>query len=304
MLISNKRESTPKKSLYVWVPVWGEKHINWFFKYTLPSLLEVNNLPAVSNQLNVKIFFYTKDEDLSLISKKMSQNSCSYEYSVFSESNFKDRARDMMSNYIIHMLDECIKNDALMLVAHPDLIFSNGTVSNLVELSKDKGVSVAVSHARVAFEELIEKQVDISNTSSTNLVNLVLDYGHETLSLSNEVNDLNSTQEGIAIRHLSNGLAVIHNLPAVYLCNPTKYDLKFFRRRPCFNMIDKTWPHLLFRQSRLKVVASSDIAFIIELTAAEIKAKVTSGMKFNDQYYGFRPIFNYANVIVGLWRKK
>jgi hypothetical protein len=208
---------------------------------------------------------------------------------------------------MIHILDECINNNALMLIAQPDIIFSNGTVSNLVELSDGKGVSVSVAHPRVSIDSLKKNNIDISNLSKDglNMVKVALKCAHESLLQTDETNDLNSTTSGIATRQILSGLAVIHNLPAVYLCSPIKDDLSFFKRRPSFNIIDKTWPHLLFRQSRLKVVGSSDIAFVIELTSdAEKKPIVESGMKYNDHYHGFPPFVNYSNIIVGLWRSK
>jgi len=39
-----------------------------------------------------------------------------------------------------------------------------------------------------------------------------------------------------------------------------------FLKEPLFNIVDKTWPHMLFRQSKLKVETSSDIALVVELT--------------------------------------
>ena len=310
ILISNKRERKQRESLFVWVPVWGNRHIDWFFEYALPSLLTSDNLPLVAKKKNIKICFYTKDSDSSLIAERMESQVCNYKYSIQTESNFNDHARDMMSNFMIHILDECIKNNALMLVTLPDFIFSNGSVSNMVELSDGKGVSVSVAHPRVSVESLKKNNIDIANLSKNtlNMVKVAMKCRHESLLQADETNDLNSTTSGIATRQIPSGLAVIHNLPAVYLCSPIKDDLSFFKRRPDFNSIDKHWPNLLFRQSRLKVVGSSDIAFLIELTSdADKKPIVESGMKYNDQYLScgsYLPFVNYSNVIVGLWRSK
>jgi len=308
ILISNKRETKQRESLFVWVPVWGEKHINWFFEYTLSSLLTSNNLPLVAKKKNIKICFYTKDNDSLLIAERMENQPCNYNYSIQTESNFNDHARDIMSNFMVHILDECIKNNALMLIAQPDIIFSNGSVSNLVELSDGKGVSISLAHPRVSIESLKKNNIDIANLSENtlNMVKVAMKCKHESLLQTIETNDINSTiSTGIATRKISSGLAVIHNLPAVYLCSPIKDDLSFFKRRPDFNSIDKHWPNLLFRQSRLKVVGSSDIAFLIELTSDDDKRPILeSGMKYNDYYDAFPPFVNYSNVIVGLWRSK
>ena len=305
ILISNKRDKSIRKSLYVWVPVWGEKHIDWFFKFTLSSLLKANNLPLISVNKEVQICFYTKDNDVSVIDIKMKEIAPSYKFTIVAESFFDDMARDMMSNFFIHMTDYCIKNQAFMLIAQPDLIFSNGTVSNLVELSDGKGVSIAVAHPRVSFESCMNKKIDLENISENTLdmVKAALTVQHSTLMHADETNDANSTLMGISTKNMSNGLAVIHNLPSVFLCSPIKDDLVFFKRRCEFNIIDKHWPNLLFRQSRLKIIGSSDLAFIIELTNDSVKAVIRPNLKFNDQDHGTQFV-KFTNVFVNHWRNK
>ena len=63
------------------------------------------------------------------------------------------------------------------------------------------------------------------------MVKVAMECKHESLLQADETNDLNSTTSGIATRQIPSGLAVIHNLPAVYLCSPIKDDLSFFKRR-------------------------------------------------------------------------
>jgi hypothetical protein len=303
-LTSNKRQSAIKKALFVWVPVWGEKHIEWFFKFTLPSLMASNNLPLVSKNKIIKICFYTQDIDYLKIDQRMKSYQCNYEYSIMTESNFNDKARDMMSNYLIHSLSECIDNDALWLCAQPDLIFSNGSIYNMVALSDGKGVFIAAPSVRVAFESVFKEKPDLL-PDFDNLTDLILNHPHPSIKYSNEDDDRNSSLEGISTREVLSGLAVIHNLPPIFLGSPSRYDLAFFKRRPIFNIIDKVWPDMLFRQSRYKVIASSDIATIVELTHESDKSpKLASSLRFNDFYPGYPSFMNHSNTVVGLWRKK
>jgi len=304
ILISNKREMIKKKSVYIWVPVWGERHILWFFKYTLNSLLQDENLPLVSKTKYLKICFYTKDKDVSFIVEKMKNHICNYDYSVNSESEFNDQARDLMSNFFIHILNDSIENNALVLLAQPDLIFSNGSVFNMVTLSEEKGVSIAAPSARISFEYAIESNDDLI-FEAEDLTSFITRYPHKSLKFAYEDDSTNATLGGISTKKILGGLAVIHNLPPVFLCNPTKSDLNFFKRRPSFNIIDKVWPDMLFRQSRLKIIGSSDIATIVELTKDDEKnIETSSDMRLNDFYPAFPPFMNHSNVIVGLWRSK
>jgi len=306
IIITNKRDMTKRNILFVWVPVWGEKHINWFFNYTLSSLLTANNLPQVAENIKIIICFYTKDMDKSSIDKRMTSSLCPYEYSITTESFFQDKARDMMSNYMIHILDRSINNNGLILICQPDLLFSDGSINNLVELSNFKGVSISVPHPRVSIESLIKNNVDIKNLTRKKLefVSVALQNKHDALFYADETAENNSTNMGVSTRKISNGEVVIHNLPAVYLCNPIHDDLIFFKRRCTFNIIDKTWTHMLFRQSRLKIVTSSDVVFLIELTEDKIKAKIKTNSAYNDFYTGYRPFVEFTNGVISFWRTK
>jgi hypothetical protein len=308
-LVSDKRNTDRKKILFVFVPMWGSQYVDLFFEYTMPSLMQSKNFPDISsNNKRIIICFYTKSIDAELIKRKMNNYNCGYEYKIYNDYYFKDLGRGLMLNFFIHMLEKCVSNNALMLLALPDFIYSNGSISNLFKLSDGKGVSVAVPHPRVSYECIEEGKINIKNLlksgiSSSMLVKMAGQCKHSSFSFSDELMDKNSTSDGISTRKLNyNCLAVTHNLPNVCLLSPIKDDVSFFKRRISFNDIDHLWPNMLLRQSRLKVVGSSNIAFMIELTYDNDKIpKLRSDNKFNDQYDGVRPFCNYANTIVSSW---
>jgi hypothetical protein len=308
ILTSNKRDTRHKKILFIYAPVWGKWHIDTFFKYTLPSLMQSGNLPAISKDKKIVINFYTKDNDIFLIDSMMKEVSCTYDYNINSESNFNDDTRGMMVNFLIHILDICVKENGLMLLAQPDLIYSNNSVKNLVDLSNGKGVSIAVPHPRVSYECI--KEVDFfdspshNEVSSESLVKIALSCKHKAFELSDELLDINSTVDGISTHKIDElHMGVVHNLPSVYLFSPIKDDISYFKRRTTFNYIDTAWPSMLFRQSRLKVIASSKIAFVVELTKdADKRPRTLPNMKYNDQYLSSNKSFcNYSNVIINSW---
>lgn len=290
--------------MFVFVPVWGGEHISWFLSYCLKSLIQENNLPLVKKEKEVIFFFYTRNESFNHLSNSIKGKLNGFKYKIFTEENFNDCARDMMSNYFLHALGECVKNKALLLIAPPDSFFSNGAIGNMVAISNGKGVSVAVPHARVS-AECIERN-DLEMTfSASEMDDIIQKCPHRTLLLADDSLDSNSTSDGLSIRKIKKGMLVTHNLPSIYLCDPINSDVTFFKRRPLFNIVDKVWPHMLFRHSRLKIVASSDVASIVEMTHDQDKfPEVLHNMKNNDLYKGFPPFMNYSNIVVGLWRGK
>ena len=308
IFISNRRNTKHKEKLFVFAPVWGEWHIDLFFKYTMPSLMQSGNLPSLSKQNEIIFYIYTMDEDIYKLDKEMKNRNYGYKFYIHSESDFYDKGRQLMSNFLIHILKICVNENALMLLAQSDLIYSNNSVKNLVNLSEGKGVSIAVPHPRVSYECIEKHSIfdDDKEIDSDNLVSIAFKCKHHSLELCDELLDCNLTHSsGVSTRKLgANILAVTHNLPSVYLFSPIMDDVIFFSRRTEFNDIDKTWPHMLLRQTRLKVVGSSSISYIIELTRDEPGIKGEPNMKHNDQYNDIKPAFNYANSIINSWEFK
>jgi len=307
LLISDKRDMMYRKKIYVWVPVWGDKHCNMFFDYTLPSLLQKNNLPSMTDY-EVILLIYTLVESEGKIQKVLLENYSDVNYRIISSSDIGYETGDVMLAFLQDVLKKCVNEDALLVVAQPDLIFSDGSIANAVALANGKGVSIAAAHPRVSTQGISktgikEKLVSGEGINSKMLVKYSLDNQHSTLKYANDINDTNTTSSGISTRVLeANSMAVIHNLPAVYVAAPTKSDEKFFNRQISFNTIDKVWPAILLREMRLKYIGSSDIFFCAELTDDDDRpAKPQINLKYNDTYTGIKPFLNCANTIITSW---
>ncbi len=244
IFVSDKRDLGKKEALFVMVPVWGEWHINLFFKYTLPSLMQSGNLPNISKTKKVVIYFYTKKQDISLIKNKMESCNSKYEFYIYSESDFKGVRDSLLPHAMVHILKECVNKSALLLLAQPDLIYSNMSVSNLVSLTERKGVNLLIPHPRISYEcfknkYVIGKSLFSNEIDSPSLVSMALACKHKSIALADELLDVNSTMDAIATRELDgNILTVVHNLPSPYLMSPIPSDVRFFNRRNSFNVID------------------------------------------------------------------
>jgi len=306
VIISNKRNLSRKDVLIVHTMVWGDKYIDWFFDYSLPSIMQSGNLPAIEGK-DIVFYIYTKECDIHILDKRMKGNL--YNYKIYSEDEFSDNARDMVINFIINTLEDGVKKNAMILWMPPDCIYSDRSVYNLVTLSDRKGVSIAVPHARVSSScvrdsGIINNFLD-SKVDSSLLMDLTLQCMHASLRFADETLNNNTTDGGIATRKLDkNNLAVIHNIPSVQLYSPTNDDISFYKKRVTFSDNDHVWPHMLYRQSRLKVVGSSDIAFLVELTDDDDKTPdLTKDMRYNDEIsIHNKPFCNYSNVIIHSWR--
>jgi hypothetical protein len=307
LLVSNKRDMFYRDKIYIWVPVWGEKHINMFFDYTLPSLCQKGNLPSLSDY-EIILNIYTLDNDVNKIKKGLSDAYTDVNFKITTKSEIGFHDNDMMLLFYQDILKKSYENRALLVVAQPDLIFSDGSIFNAIELANGKGVSIAAAHPRISTEGVsatdLKKKLELRQSiSSKMLVKLSMDNKHSTLEYASDLKSENTTSSGISTRCLSkHSMAVIHNLPAVYVVAPTKSDIKFFNRQVSFNTIDKVWPALLLREMRLKYIGSSDLFFCAELTDdADRPGKPEKCSRYNDSYSGIKPFMNCANTIIFSW---
>ena len=90
LIISNARNLVAKKSLFVFVPVWGDKYIDWFFEYCFASLMQKENLPLVKEKKEIIFYFYTKGESVDYLNSSIKDNIVGFKSKVFTEDCFDD----------------------------------------------------------------------------------------------------------------------------------------------------------------------------------------------------------------------
>ena len=153
-----------------------------------------------------------------------------------------------------------------MFVAPPDTIFGNGTIAAICDVGRLPGICVAVPHVRVnagALPALAGRE-----WSNSELVDFAWQNLHRTWSDADaRLGNTNSYLGGVSWHQLRKGLyAVTHRLPTCYLANIDASDVEWFGRQWETGTYDHTWPATLVKKQRQRVIASSDAAFIAELT--------------------------------------
>jgi hypothetical protein len=204
----------------------------------------------------------------------------------------------------------------MMILAEPDSVFGNMSISNAVKATKGKNVCFAAANPRVrktsvfesgVFSRLKEQGETIENDE---LVDIAFKHGHRALLEAFDDEDENRTLGGISVRRMNRySYSVIHNLPSVRLANFVDDDLKFFNGLGRgLSDWDGRWMRLLLRQNRLKVVGSSDLFFSVELTDDERNVPpLGTGLLNNDKYLTEpqRYSHNYiCNAYCTVWRGK
>lgn len=249
------------KLLHVWTPVWG-RQIDFFERYTLPSLLWPDNLPL--SGMGVVHDLYTRSQDEERLRWIMSRNSPSGFYNL---TVAPPGTPDLMIWALRAASAKACQSKARMLVAMPDVIFGNGSIGNLLKYASGKSVSLACAHLRINEEDFVGFYKDsIPTFSNPELVDLAFQFPHQNTEASWLGGQNASHISGLTLTRISDSLvALTHRLPTIYLTHFTGDDVDYFHRSAGMSCWDHDWPSTLL-DGRLRFIGSSDLFFAVELT--------------------------------------
>lgn len=308
-----------RKALLFHNVTWGEAYFDMLFQYAIPSILQSENLPQLYNDGYKGLFYlYTKKSDIELLEKKYAkviiELSKYLNFKVMALEDIIDGVNYADKGPLLHQtflssMRFCLDHEYSLINFCSDAVFANSSLFNIAKVAEGKNVTISAAHPRVSFESIMEHSdikerfENLETISSEELVDIAFKYPHNTIENSFDDNELNMTNEGLSIRKIGNIYSVIHNLPSPYLLNFMEEDYKYFQNR-IYNHIDKTWPRQLLKRNRLKLVASSDLFFMVELTL-DTEERNMKEHKFND-YYRKKEDRNlwhfFANSFTTTWR--
>lgn len=245
--------------------VYGEKHVELFRRACLKSLSFPNNRSALYEHKAIWNIC-TDDKYVEYLRREIDIR--------IPELVVNFKTTDTLRNYIdpiqsavIWQIEECLKTNSKLLIAPPDTIFGNGTVSNLLKIGREKNTCVVVPHPRV-LPSILEHAFN-PYISNPELVRLAWQHLHQAWSDA-EIGHprQNSYVGGVVWQRLADNLySVVHRLPTIYLAEFTEEDLSYFKSQVSFGAFDHVWPgDVLVKRERQRYVASSDSCFIVEIT--------------------------------------
>ncbi len=260
-----------KKQLRIWTSVWGEKHIDWFERFCVSSLMQPKNAAALENATWV---INTRGPDRERIEKIIRGSGIKVrpeiEFCVFGPEFDQNphSAGSFINQALILEIQRCISFNCQNLIAPPDTIFGDGTIPNLIEIADQRDVVVMAAHVRV-LPDIYFPYSQVNSVSNAQLTKMAFENLHATWKEAEHgLPMINSYIGGVFWKYVSEDLlAVQHRLPTPYLINWTPEDLVFFRNQLHWGVLDHSWPHeCLVHTERQRVVGSSDAAFMVEIT--------------------------------------
>ena len=241
---------------------WGEPYLTWFDQALTASLLWRGNIEAIrarTSEWNI----YTKEHDQARLASIAERVGVPIQFHPFGMNN---SSGETLQPCLFDHMRNCLQTGDAMFVAPPDTIFGAGTVGNICEVGSVPGTCVAVPHVRInagCLPSLVGRE-----WANDQLVDFCWQNLHKTWVDANAaLPATNSLMGGVSWRELSKGLyAVTHRLPTTYLANIDASDVDWFARQHETGTWDHTWPAKTVKEQRHRVIASSDGAFMAELT--------------------------------------
>ncbi len=317
LIFDQRPKIKPDNKLSLCTVVWGEKHIDLFFKYCYSTMMQPDNIPKLSQLCKVYQLFYLYRSDLEYINQfykeefEILSKYVEIETTFLEDLSSQGYAPNTQHFALIHSIKECIKKNSYWFGCFPDSIFGNGSITNMYLSAYPKPICLAAANIRVSYEKLegidFSKKLKTTQVENNELVKVSFECMHDSVSNCFDDQELNSTGDGLSVRKLSEDTyAAIHSVPSTYLVFFTEKDMRFFDQF-AFNHFDKLWPRELLKERRIKYVSDSDVFFVAEVTFDnEKKPRLRENRKYSDKYD--TPFYNlgslYANSVINVWKAK
>lgn len=150
--------SDTKPSLLFTCTFWGYSHTQIFVDVLLPSLLTPENLPRISQYVNVSFSIITTSANLAEIETRSSfvllKTYATVHISI--ENNLSaDRKFEIHHRHWRQAIDQAKQNSSFLCLLPPDICFSDGSLEAIAKRIIAKAAAIYVSGIRVATETFV-----------------------------------------------------------------------------------------------------------------------------------------------------
>ena len=304
---------------------WG---VGEFESVLLPSLLQPANVPwLIHNGYELALTVYTVESDAPRIRDILGAalaplspppGSLSVNLALSSRADQPDTPNLKRIAFLTECRQGIAERCPVMLMGS-DCFFGNGSIRNITTYCRKPDVVAAGIYLRVdrdAFMELLQRYraaFGAEPLSNAKLVDMGWQTQIEALRCSNVDSDRNASfSTAVSTRVIAPDLiAMVHHLPSPFMFWPQQSDIDFFEfyGGGAFESLDRAWPTQLIGQRRWRLLASSDLFFLVELTPGDVAERIHSfaaedGMLYNERYYYDLPNMHMHEQIVITLRRE
>lgn len=241
---------------------WGEPYCTWFEQALVKSLLWPLNFCALT-EYAIEWNIYTRDQDRERLRAIAERLGIPLQFHPF---NISHSSGETLQPCLLDHVRNCQMTGHAAFIAPPDTIFGDGTIGAICDVGRLPKICVAVPHVRINAGAL--GGVTDQAMSNAELVSFAWKNLHPTWRDANAaLANTNSRLGGVSWREIRPDLyTVTHRLPTCYLANVDMTDVEWFTRQYETGTWDHTFPAKWVKEQRQRTIASSDGAFMVELT--------------------------------------
>lgn len=234
---------------------WGEPYWRMLLDYCIPSIIPSYKL-LTQNGVKTDWVVHTDNPQLG-----RQYEGASIEYRRMSPTGlaFPD---------IQEMISQAAVEGCYIAIIAADSVHAKHTLWNAYQIGRGKDVAVAVANPRVDCNKFMATFPPGRTYGHSELVRIAMrdEIIHGATRHSFDDQDDNCANWGVSIRRIGGDrYAVIHTLASPMILKPTQADALWYRQFPQ-GEFDRGLNSMLFSQQRIKLAASSDLCFFVELT--------------------------------------
>ncbi len=261
---------------------WG---VDDFFEFSLPSLLQPDNLPwLVHNGYEIIFSVYTVDRDVPRITAHLERlfsaldapaGALSVHIKAVELNGGEPNSREIKRLAFRFECEQAVEEGVPMMIITADVFYGNGSLRNIAVYCRKPGIVAAAPYMRVKREPFADVLAEYRRAfgdrpvGNAALVDMSMRTMIDAFSLLNVDQDRNTSYRASAsMRTIAPDLHVIVlHFPGPFMFWPNESDLHFFEvyLGGNYDMLDKLWTMKLVAERRWRLLASRDLFFVAEL---------------------------------------
>lgn len=299
-----------KRNVHIFTMVYGDDFIRRYMEFTLSSLFQSNNVPALLRDHNVRLYLYTTKNSSGPLERNLAEalrrrpdgTSMARLFKIMTievetghgvqihldtDRQRLDFNRQFQNACLFKMIETAIEQDAVTIAIGADGFVGNGSLLNGVVESFERDICIAAPCLRVdlhRFRAALEVErwpIENDQLAAISLLSL-LDIGrsmirggrrHLTYLLGTDIVPISPRLFSLSIC-----------FPSVFAARFRPSDIVYFKLHGDFRNWDATWPQKLIAERRFIFTGSSDMIFNVELMH-DSPGGADSYMKLDD-YFG------------------
>lgn len=243
---------------------WGSPFVSWFSRFALPSLMSPGNVPAlIAAGHEVKMTVFTNQNDMPAIIEAGAFHGAKLRVEAF-QLEKPATLRAVQAELLITAATRAMADDAYFVPASAVTIWADGSLTNCVNVAMQTDCAVAAMYLLADGEKMIGEFA--FPIDSATLAAVVFDHLHPGSRSTLSATDSKAWMYGLGMMQLSPTLIATRiQVPSIAAIRFKPQDLALIKLENDFRVWDSGLPAALIREGRFTFLASSDLAFQVNL---------------------------------------